>query len=162
MGRRARDGDAARRLVHRHLAPAEHASGPRPRPRSSSSRIASAGLPGREEADGHAVAAGLGQLEAGLGAQERVGELDQDAGAVPGVGVGALGSAVLEVLQRVAARAPHLVGRGGADARDEGDAAGVVLVARVVQATGCLQWEYLPVSVAFSAQAHDAERNAKL
>jgi hypothetical protein len=120
------------------------------------------GVAGREEAHGHAVAAGLGQLEARLGAEEGVGQLDQDAGAVPGVGVGALGPPVLEALQRVQRPFHDLVGCGRAHPCDERDAAGVVLVARVVQATGCLQWKYLPVCVACSAQAHGADRNGKL
>ena len=94
---------------------------------------------GREEADGHAVAARLGELEAGLGAEEGVGQLDQDPRAVPGVRVGALGAAVLEPLERVQRSRHDLVRGGRADPCDEGDAAGVVLVARVVQATRCLQ-----------------------
>ena len=154
-------GAPAGGLVHRHLAPAEHglALGLDPL-LEQPHRLG--GVARGQEADGHAVAAGLGQLEARLGAQEGVGKLDQDAGAVPGVGVGALGASVLEALQRVQRPLHDIVGRGRADPCDEGDAAGVVLVARVVQATGCLQWGYLPVYVACSAQAHGAETNAKL
>ena len=154
-------GAAARALVHRHLAPAEDVL-----PLGLDALLQQAHrlgwVAGRQEADGHAVAARLGQLEAGLGAEEGVGELDQDARAVPGVGVGALGSAVLEALERVQRPGHDLVRSGRADPCDEGDAAGVVLVARVVQATRCLQCVYLPVCVACSAQAHDAETNAKL
>ena len=154
-------GAAAGGLVDRHLAPAEHGLALRldallEQPHRLG-RVARG-----QEADGHAVAARLGQLEARLRAQEGVGELDQDARAVPGVGVGALGAAVLEALQRMQRALHDLVRRGRADPCDEGDAAGVVLVARVVQATGCLQWRYLPVCVACSAQAHGAETNAKL
>ena len=94
---------------------------------------------GWHEADGHAVAARLGELNAGLGAEEGVGQLDQDPRAVPGVRVGALGAAVLEPLERVQRPRHDLVRGGRADPCDEGDAAGVVLVARVVQATWCLQ-----------------------
>ena len=68
-----------------------------------------------------------------------VGELEQDARAVARVGVGALGAAVLEVLERPQRARDHLVRGGRAEARDERDAAGVVLVARVVQAVRCLQ-----------------------
>jgi hypothetical protein len=46
---------------------------------------------------------------------------------------------VLEPLQRMQRSRHDLVGGGRADPRDEGDAAGVVLVGRVVQATRCLQ-----------------------
>ena len=57
---------------------------------------------GGQEADRDAVAARRRQLEAATAAaQERVGHLQQDPGAVAGVGVGALGAAVLEVLERV-------------------------------------------------------------
>ncbi len=132
-------GAAAGRLVHRHVAPAEdplalgldavlhqtHGLG---------------GVAGRQEAEGHAVAALLGKVEARLGAEEGVGKLEQDAGTVPGVGVGALGTAVLEALQRVQRSGHDLVRRGRAQPRHERNAAGVVLVARVVQATRCLQW----------------------
>src|SRR4029079_18438110 len=77
---------------------------------------------------------------AGLRAQKLVRELDQDARAVPGVGVGALSSAVLQALERGQCTGHDLVRCGRSDPCDEGDAAGVVLVARVVQATRCLQW----------------------
>ena len=76
-------------------------------------------------ADG--VGARLGQVEAHDGAKERVGDLGQDSGAVAGVGLTALGAAVLEVAQggqglvhdRPAAAARHV--------DDEGNTAGVML-----------------------------------
>ena len=90
---------------------------------------------GWHEANGDPVAPRLGQLEVDLGAQEGVRELDEDARAVPGIGVGALRSAMLEALERVQRPGHDLVRRGRAQPRHECDAAGVVLVARVVQAT---------------------------
>ena len=132
-------GRAARALVR----PAPRASRARCWPsastRSSRRRIACSRVTGRQETDGHPVAALLRQLEASLGSQEGVGELEQDAGAVPGVGVGALSAAVLEALERAERPGDNLVRSGRAQPRHECDAAGVVLVARVVQATRCLQ-----------------------
>ena len=64
----------------------------------------------------------------------------QDARAVARVRVGALGAAVLEAARARTAPARSTSCEPGApQARDEGDAAGVVLVARVVQAGHCLQ-----------------------
>ena len=64
--------------------------------------------------EGHAdgVGAGRRQLDATLAddvAQEAVGDLDEDAGAVAGVGLGAGRAAVLEVGQRDEAGAHQLV-----------------------------------------------------
>ena len=60
--------------------------------------VAVAGSCGQEGgADG--VAAGRGQVEAGDGAEEFVGDLGEDAGAVAGAFVGAHGAAVFEVAQ---------------------------------------------------------------
>ena len=154
-------GAAAGRLVHRHLAPAEHALA-LGLDAVLHQTHGLGGVAGRQEAERHAVAALLGKVEARLGAQERVGKLEQDAGTVPGIGVGALGSAVLEALERVQRSGHDLVRRGRAQPRHERNAAGVVLVARVVQATRCLQWVTSLYHVACSAQAHDAETNAKL
>ena len=58
----------------------------------------------------------------------------EDPRAVTRVRVGALGPTVLELLERVERPRDDLVRARRADARDEGDAARVVLVARVVQA----------------------------
>ena len=69
-------------------------------------------------------------------AQERVGDLDQDAGAVAGVGLGAGGAAVVEVAQRGERLGHDVVAGHAGQGRHEGDAAGVVLVARVVEPLG--------------------------
>ncbi len=98
-------------------------------------RLVVAGQEGR--ADG--VRAGGRELEPGLhcdGAQEGVGDLHQDAGAVTGVGLGARRTPVLEVAQRGQGLRHDVVaglpGQGG----HEGDAARVVLVPRVVEPLG--------------------------
>ena len=76
------------------------------------------------------------QLEVDRLAQEVVGKLDQDAGAVAGVHLGAAGAAVLQ-------RVEHLEGalyggvRGPAgQVGDRADAAGVVLEGWVIEAHG--------------------------
>ena len=87
----------------------------------------------REEADGDAVLPGGRQVGADDAAQQLVGELHEDAGAVARVRVGARGAAVLEVLEGGDRPPDRLVGRLAAQPRDERDAAGVVLVCGVVQ-----------------------------
>ena len=76
-------------------------------------------------------------------AQEPVRHLDEQAGAVTGVGLGALGAAVVEVAQRGEAQLDDAVRRPALQVHHEGDAAGVVLEGRVVKAlrTGdALHW----------------------
>ena len=81
-----------------------------------------------------AYAPASGRANAGDGAQERVGHLRDDARAVAGAGVGADRAAVLEVPQRVERRGDDVVSGGAAKGRDHREAAGVLLVGRVVQA----------------------------
>ncbi len=127
-------------LVDRHLAPADHALALGLHAALDQVHRATAQLLVLgQEAHRHAVAAGIGKLEPGVLAQERVGNLDEDARAVTRVRVGALTAAMLELLQRVQRAGDHLVRTRRAHACDERDAAGVVLVGRVVQAGHCLQ-----------------------
>ena len=115
--RGARRAAAALR-VGRNVAPAERQLALRP------DRLLQLGLEGlaalgvnRQEAHRYRQLAGrrhVGWLQAevaGASAQELAGELDQDPGAVAGVRVGALGSAVLEVVQGREAPLDHLVDR---------------------------------------------------
>ena len=88
----------------------------------------------RQEAHRDAVAAERRQRGAELGAKESVRQLQRHAGAVAGAGVGALGAAVLEVGERRQRAHDGLVTRDAVEPRDERDAAGVVLVGRVVEA----------------------------
>ena len=79
-----------------------------------------------------------GSVEADDRAEEAVGDLDQDAGAVAGVGLGAGGAAVVEVARarRGPAATMRVAGATPLHVDDERDAAGVVLEARVVEARG--------------------------
>jgi len=88
---------------------------------------------GRQEADADAVGAGGRQLGADDRAHQLVGQLEQDPRAVARVGVCARRSAMFEVRQRHDGTADGLVRRLAVQARDERDAAGVVLVLRVVE-----------------------------
>ena len=63
-------------------------------------------------------------------------QLEQEPGAVAGAHVGALGPAVLEVVERLERLADDVVARDVVEPGDHRDAAGVVLVPRVVQAVG--------------------------
>jgi hypothetical protein len=98
--------------------------------------LAAADLVGGEEADPHAVLARGRQLEPAGHPEESVGDLDEDPGAVAGFGVGALGAAVLEVVQRRQRLVDHVVARLVVEPGDHRDAAGVVLVGGVVQTVG--------------------------
>ena len=89
---------------------------------------------GRQEADRDAVLAGRRQLGVDHAAEEFVGQLDQDPGAVARPRVGAGGAAVLEVLERPDRAHDGLVARDAVELRDRADPAGVVLVGRVVEA----------------------------
>jgi hypothetical protein len=68
-----------------------------------------------------------------LGAQESVGNLDQDAGAVAGQRIGAHGAAVLEVAQNLQALTHDVVRLHALAMDDEADTAAVMLVPGVVQ-----------------------------
>jgi hypothetical protein len=89
-----------------------------------------------QEAHRHAVAAGRRELEVDGGAEERVRELDEDAGTVAGADVRALRAAMLQIVERLQRLDHHVVPGHVVQARDHGDATGVVFVARVVEAVG--------------------------
>lgn len=67
---------------------------------------------------------------------QRVGNLDQDAGAVAHQLVGAHGAAVIQVFQDLQALLDDGVALAALDMGHEADATGVVLVVRVIQALG--------------------------
>src|SRR5690606_992823 len=75
----------------------------------------------------------LGQGEGGHGTEERVGDLEEDAGTVAGVLLRADGAAVGQVGQRGEARVDDVAARSTAQGGDERHPAGVVLVGRVVE-----------------------------
>ena len=124
--------------VDRHVAPAEQhlALG-----LDRALELLLAGQAGRvllgQEDHADAVLAGGRQLDALLGhlfAVQRVGQLDQDAGAVAHQLVGADGAAVVQVLQDLQRLADDVVALLALDVGDEADAAGVVLVGGRIQA----------------------------
>ena len=128
-----RDADVV--LVDRHVAPADDAlalgdDGVL----EQLLELLAALLLAREEADADAVGAGRRQVLVDHAADELVGQLEQDSSAVAGVRVRARGPAVLEVLERDDRAYDGLVGPGSIELGDHGDATGVVLVGRVVEA----------------------------
>jgi hypothetical protein len=91
----------------------------------------------RQEDEAAAVLAGGGQRDARLLAdllEEGVRHLQQHAGAVAGVGLGAGCAAVVQVLQDLDRLLQDLVRLAALDVDHEADAAGVVLEPRVVEA----------------------------
>jgi hypothetical protein len=88
-----------------------------------------------QEDQPHAVAAGLGQIDvSGLtrALEELVRHLQQDAGAVTGERIATARAAVHQVEQNIDALLDDIVRGLSLDVRNETDAAGVVLMARVV------------------------------
>jgi hypothetical protein len=89
---------------------------------------------GRQEGQAGRVLPRGGQLERHHLAQERVRDLDHDARAVAGVGLGAARATVVHPPQGQQPLGHDVVGPAAVDIGDEGDPAGVVLKGRVVQA----------------------------
>jgi hypothetical protein len=94
--------------------------------------LARAGI-GRQERRTGRVRADRRKLEVDDGAQERIGDLDQDPGAVTGVGLGTGRSSVLHVGQRLESGHHQLVGAHALQVRDERHTARVVFVPGVVE-----------------------------
>ncbi len=89
-----------------------------------------------QEDDPAAVLAGRRKREPRLAAHllvEGVRHLDQDTGPVAGIGLGAAGAAMIEVLQDLQRLFEDPVRPPALDVDDEPDAAGIVLEARVVE-----------------------------
>ena len=89
----------------------------------------------RQENEPGAIRTRRRQQELHRLAQKAVGHLHQDAGAVPGVRVGAAGAAMFEVDEEVESLADDGVRAHAFDVRDEADAAGVVFVAGPIEAS---------------------------
>ena len=131
-GHRAR---ADRAVVGRHVAPADQAlaffgrdRGQQPLDRFAVGRIA------RQEHEADAVLAGGRERRRSNLSQKLVRDLEEDAGAVAGVGLAAARAAVRQVLEHLQRLADDGVRLAAFDVHDEADAAGVVLVAGVVEA----------------------------
>ncbi len=97
--------------------------------------VAVAGL-ARQKDQTDAVLAGRRQRGGRDLAEEAVRHLEEDAGAVARVHLAAAGAAMLEVLEHRQRLVHDLVGGAPLHVDDEADAAGVVLVLRIVQAGG--------------------------
>ncbi len=94
---------------------------------------------GRQEPDAGGVGPRGRQLEACYFAVEAIGNLDQDAGAVAGVDLGAGRAPVLEVAQAVEAHADDLMAAPAVHVHDESHPARVVLELGAIEAyrRGC-------------------------
>ncbi len=91
---------------------------------------------GRQEHHADRVAAVRWQLEArGHGAEEGIRDLQQDARAVSGVGIGAGGASMLEVAERLETLLDDRMRRLAPELGDQRHAAGVSFVGWVVEAT---------------------------
>lgn len=84
-----------------------------------------------DEADG--VGAGCGQIGSDRLPEEGVGHLEEDARPVARVLLGARGAAVVEALEGGESGPDDRVRGGSAQRRDEGQAAGVVFIRRIVE-----------------------------
>ena len=134
-----------RRLVGGHVAPAEHleALGLG----DLLDRLAGRGgvLRGlRQECDAGGVAAVFGQVEFDDGAQELVGNLQQDARTVAGVRFGALGTAVLQVHQGGDGLVDDVAAAAAVHVGDHRNATRVVLERGVVQPLTTGRHSHLP------------------
>ena len=87
----------------------------------------------RQEGDAGGEAACLGQIELDDGAQEVIGNLQQDARTVAGVRFGALGTAVLQVDQGRDGLVDDVAAAAAVHVRDHGNATRVMLERGVVQ-----------------------------
>ena len=101
----------------------------------------------RQEAHGNGILAGLRQGDASGGgpfAEQRIGNLDQDAGAIAHQGIGAHRAAMVEVDQELEAQPDDLMAPGALDVGDKAHAAGVVLIAGVIKTLSCRQTHSRP------------------
>jgi hypothetical protein len=92
------------------------------------------------------------QLDVAHRTQEGVGDLQEDAGAVSGVGLGARCSAVVEVAERGQRLVDDAAGGLTVERGHEGDSTGVVLVAPVVETLGRGKGAHGPPLVVVGAQ----------
>ena len=92
------------------------------------------GLWQEQHADGEDALVGFVAGAGDMAAEEVLGDLDVDAGAVAGLAVGVDGAAVPDGLQGVDTGLDDGASRLAVDRGDKADAAGVVLVRRIVHA----------------------------
>ena len=114
-----------------------------------------------QEAHGHGVAPGLGQVDAGLPgpvAQQGVRNLDQNAGAIAHEGVSADGAAMVEINQDLQAAGHDVMRFAPLDVGDKPHPTRVMLVARIVQTLLFRSPHGEPHSNRFKAHANAAAR----
>ena len=134
-------GDLAQRaVVGRHVAPAQHAEffPPDGRRQQLLALPAHCRAP-REEQHRHAISPGSRDCEAqpvGLGGEELVGHLQENAGPVAGRFVGPRGPAVHEVQQHLLAMLDHRMIAGARDIDNRTNTAGIVLPLGIVETSG--------------------------
>ena len=119
-----------------------------------------------QEALRHAVGAQRREVEVDDRAQERVGHADEDPGAVARADVGALGAAVLEIVERHQRAVDDLVRRPVVQPRHHRHATGIVLEPRVVEAVGLWRLvaqghKTLPWSAARGARGRSGKRSER-
>ena len=121
--------------IGRNVAPAEHRQtlGVDDLADHGYSGIGCAGILGQEREAGGVLTLGR-KFELHHGPEEPVGRLHEDAGAVAGVGLRAGCAAVFEVAQRADGQLDEPAATSTVHLRDEGHAARVVFIGRVVQA----------------------------
>ena len=93
----------------------------------------------RHEQEADAILPGLGQIETeplGLFGEQAMGQLDQHACTIAGLGIGADCAAVFEVLQNLQAVGDDLMALEVVDVGDETDAAGIVLMSGIIESMG--------------------------
>ena len=98
--------------------------------------LAAMGGVARKKGEPGAIQAGVGERDAGLFGgldTERMRNLEQDSGAVTGVGLAAGGTAVVEVFEDLDALAEDFVGGAALQIGDETDATRIMLKPRIVE-----------------------------
>ena len=104
----------------------------------------------RQKAHRHGIAARLRQGDTGLFrpvAEQGVGDLDEDTGAIPDQGICPHRAAMVQVNQELQALADNFVGLFAFDIGDKADAARIMFVARIVQALFRRKAHHRPNSV---------------
>ena len=155
-GRRSASPRARWRRAARRRPGPRASRGPRGPPRRRSPRCAGGSWrPARRRRAGRRcrrrTRVGGGRSKSTTARRKRVGDLEQDAGAVTRVGLGAHGAAVLEVAQRGERLGHDVVAGHAGQGGDEGDTARVVLVAAVVEPLGRRERSHLAFPVVVCA-----------
>ena len=140
VGLRGPRHPANRRGIHRRIPPAENGQSLLAHNAFQNSfALQSVMFFHGQECHAHAVGTGRGQFESQLAAlpqKERMGNLQENAGAVAGLRIASAGPAVRQVEEHLYALADNFVTLVSADVGHEPDSAGVMLLRRMVQSLG--------------------------